>query len=216
MIARRLWSVVLLTSICASGAASASRDIIDRVLAVVDRSIITRSDVAASMRLGLGRLPNMPAPDSEAAALQRQIERRLMMSEVERYAPPEPIPADIDRRLADIRRSFRSDAELQAVLDQVGLTAERLRRIVRDDLRLETYLEQRFGGALQPSEEDLVAYYQAHLDRFSTGGVPRPFANAHDDVRAALVAERRATQIANWIAGLRRRADISILVPDAR
>jgi len=190
-------------------------DVIDRVLAVVDRAIITQSDVLVAMRLGLGRLPGEPAP-TETAALEHQIERRLMLTEVDRYAPPEPPAAEVDRRLESVRRTFTSEAELQRALEQVGLTTERLRRIVRDDLRLETYLDQRFGATLQPTEEDLVAYYRAHLDRFSAGGAPRPFAEVHDDVRTAFVRERRPAQIASWVAGLRRRADIVILAPQSR
>ena len=186
-------------------------DVIDRVLAVVDRAIITRSDVLVAMRLNLGRLSGVPAPATEAEALQRQIERRLMLTEVDRYAPPEPPAAEIDRRLADVRGTVGSDTELERLLEQVGLTMERLRRILRDDLRLEAYLDQRFGVGLQPSEEDIVAYYQAHRDRFSSGGAVRPLADVHDDVKAALVAERRPVQIAAWVSGLRRRADILIL-----
>jgi hypothetical protein len=193
-----------------------SADVIDRVLAVVDRTIITQSDVLAAMRLDLGRLAGEPAPAAEADALERQIERRLMLIEVDRYSPPEPAPAEIDRRLASIRSRFTSDADLQHALEQVGLTTERVRRIVRDDLRLDTYLDQRFGAAVQPSDEDLVAYYRAHLDRFSSGGVPRPFNDVHDDVRAAVVLDRRPAQIASWVSGLRRRADIVILTSTPR
>jgi hypothetical protein len=56
----------------------------------------------------------------------------------------------------------------------VGWTDDQLRREVRDDLRIQAYLQQRFG-ITQPSEE-------------------------------------RAAMIRDWLAGLRRRANINILL----
>ena len=63
-------------------------EIIDRMLAVVDGQIVTLSDVRAALRFGL--VPADVTTDPIAAALQRLIDRRLMLHEVERYAPPEP------------------------------------------------------------------------------------------------------------------------------
>jgi hypothetical protein len=68
---------------------TASAEIIDRILAVVDREIITLSDVNGAIRLGLVDVP-LGTIDATQAALDRRIERRLTLTEVERYAPPEP------------------------------------------------------------------------------------------------------------------------------
>jgi hypothetical protein len=86
-----------------------------------------------------------------------------------------------------------------------------LRRHVRDDLRIESYLQQRFG-AVQPTEEEILQYYREHAAQFTQGAVVRPFDEAHDVVKAALVAERRAATIREWLADLRRRADVSIVL----
>jgi hypothetical protein len=63
-------------------------EVIDRVLAVVDTQIITLSDVRAAVRFAL--VPQDVAVDPIAAVMQRLIDRRLMLAEVDRYAPPEP------------------------------------------------------------------------------------------------------------------------------
>lgn len=183
--------------------------IIDRILAVVDNSIITQSDVAAGMRLGLEKAPG--APDPIAAVLDSLIERRLTLTEVDRYAPPEPSDADVNLRFEQIRLSFPSADALRAVLAQVGLDEAQLRRHLRDDLRIDAYLQQRFGSTVQPSEEETLAYYRAHADQFSKAGTVRPYDDAHDDARRALVAERRNVLIRDWVATLRRRANVSVL-----
>jgi hypothetical protein len=181
-------------------------EIIDRILAVVDGAIIMQSDVAVAMRLGF--VASGSAPDPVSAALDNLIERQLMLSEVNRYAPPDPAEADVDRRVADIRS--RAGAQFDPILLQGGMAVDQLRRAVRDDLRIEAYLQQRFGAS-QPTEEEILQYYRDHPAAFSRNGVVRSFDDAHDVARAALIAERRGAAIRDWIAGLRRRANVNVL-----
>ena len=184
-------------------------EIIDRILAVVETSIVTQSDVMAAMRLGLQKAPT--AGDPVAAVLDKLIERRLTLTEVDRYAPPEPAQAEIDLRIQQIRLSFPSTDAFAAVLKQTGLDETQLRRYVRDDLRIDAYVRQRFGSAVQPSEEQILDYYRAHPELFSRNGVLRPFDDVHEEVRVAVVAERRAAAIREWLTTLRRRANVNVL-----
>lgn len=155
-------------TICLS-IAPAQAQLLDRIVAVVDGAPITQSDVAAAMQLGL--VSATPATDAVGATVDALVERRLILEEVDRYAPPEPPDAEIDRRMAEVRA--RAGTRFTTVLAEVGLTEDQLRREVRDDLRIEAYLQQRFG-------------------------VPQP-------------SGERATMIRDWLAGLRRRANINIL-----
>jgi len=185
----------------------ARAEVIDRILAVVDGAIITQSDANGAIRLGLVRGPADPLD----AVVDRLIERRLMLREVDRYAPPDPVQADVDRIVAEIRARAGSPAQFDAILLQTGIGLDQLQRHVRDDLRIESYLQQRFG-AIQPTEEEIRQYYTEHAAAFSQGGVLRPFEEAHDVVKAALVAERRAATIRDWLADLRRRANVNIVL----
>ena len=157
-------------------------EIIDRVLAVVDRAIITQSDVLGVIRLGIERAPQ--AGDPVQVVLDRLIERRLMLAEVDRYAPPEPPPEQLNRRLEAVRGSFATPQQFEAELARSGLDIEQLRRHLRDDLRIDAHLQQRFGASL-PTEAQILEYYRANPDRFTTGGVLVPFNTAHDVARAA-------------------------------
>ena len=143
--------------------------VLDRIVAVVDGAPITQSDVNAAMQLGIVTVA--PSTDAVTATVDALVERSLILEEVERYAPPEPPDVEIDRRVADIRA--RLGHRLTTVLAEVGLTDDQLRREMRDNLRIEAYLQQRFGPA-QASDE-------------------------------------RAVMIRDWLAGLRRRANINIL-----
>ena len=132
--------------ICAA-VSGAGAQLLDRIVAVVDGAPITQSDVNAAIELGLVPLGG---GDRTAAAIDALIERRLMLEEVDRYAPPDPPETEITRHLDDIRT--RAGAGFETSLARLGLTDDQLRREVRDDLRIQAYLQQRFGTT-QPSEE---------------------------------------------------------------
>jgi len=184
--------------------------IIDRILAVVGNEPITLSDVNAAVKLGL--VPVAGGTDqSLQSALNALIERQLQLIEVNRYLPPEPVDATIDARLAELRARFANDAALEAALEETGVTPAQLRARVRDNLRIESYLQQRFGAVYQPNEDEVARYYRSHEATFTRNGMLRPYNEVRAEARKRLVDERTASLVRDWIAGLRRRADVTVL-----
>ena len=206
---------VLLGLVLTAGTVRA--EIIDRILAIVEGQLITLSDVRAVIRLGLETVP--AGSDPVRAVLHTLIERQLMLVEVERYAPPEPSPEMIESRLKIVRSRAPDALAFETTLHQVGMTADHLRRYLRDTLRIESYLQQRFTASIQPSDDEIAGYYRLHAERFTRDGRLIAYTEARNEARAALVEERRAVLVRDWLAGLRRRADIVDLYltkPDVR
>jgi len=142
---RRQVAAALCASLCACTATAAAAEVIDRVLAVVAGNVIMLSDVNAARDLGL--VTPMAAEDPIRAVLTKLIERELELVEVERYAPPEPSDADVDRELEKLQARHASRAAFDAVLDRSGIDLGRLREILREDLRIRAYLDRRFALA---------------------------------------------------------------------
>lgn len=140
--------------------AAQSGELIDRTLAIIGEQAITQSDARTAVALGL-----VPAPagtTDPAAVTPALIDRLLMLREVQRYAPPEPAPAEIEARLA-ARRAALPDAQAwAAALAAGGFTEERVRNWIRDDLRIAAYLDQRFADERRA---DLIADWIADLRR---------------------------------------------------
>lgn len=199
----------LLVALVAS-VAPAGRQMIDRILAVVAGEPITLSDVQAATQLGLVPEP-AEAGDRQQAVLNALIDRQLQLIEVNRYLPPEPPATEVDARLAQVRARFPDQASFETVLQQTGVSHAQLRARVRDTLRIEGYLQQRFGASSQPGEEELLRYYRAHEAEFTKSGVLQPFAAVRDEVRRRLVEERAESLVRDWVAGLRRRGDVTVL-----
>jgi parvulin-like peptidyl-prolyl isomerase len=198
----------------AGAALHAQGEVIDRVMAVVAGQVITQSDVDGAIALGL--VPTSDAQDPREAALQQLIERELELREVRRYMPPEPNEQEVEQRLQAARQRFSSPQEFQEALVRSGIDEARLREIVRDDLRIRAYLSERFAGFAQPTEEELLAYYEAHRAEYLRDGRIPPFADVRDLVRQQLENERRGLTISEWLAGLRRRTEVTELYPPRR
>jgi hypothetical protein len=207
---RRAAIVVALVGWSLGDSGASGAQIIDRVLAVAAGAPITLSDVTAAIRFGF--VPDAAAgEDRVSAALNAIIEQQLQLVEVNRYAPPEPSEAEIEARLAEVRARFASQAAIDNAMKETGVTTAQLRARVRDTIRLETYLQQRFGGSYQPGDEEVARYYRSHESEFVRDGVLRPYEEMRDEARKRLIEDRSATLVREWIAGLRRRADITIL-----
>lgn len=196
----------LVLAVILSSASIARAEIIDRILAVVDGAIIMQSDVTMALRLGM--VPASTAADPVPGALDALIDRRLVLAEVDRYAPPDPPEADVDRHLAEIRT--RTGARFDSALIESGVSLEQLRRQVRDDLRIEAYLLQRFGS-MQPTDEEILAYYRDHQVAYTKNGAVLPLDDVRETVRGAIITERRNATIRDWVTGLRRRANVNVL-----
>jgi hypothetical protein len=131
-----------------------------------------------------------------------------MLVEVERYAPPEPSDQTIEAQLKIIRARAPDALGFEIALHEVGMTADHLRRYVRDMLRIESYLEQRFTASIQPSDDEIAGYYRVHAETFTRNGKLLPYPEARDAARAAFIEARRKTLVNDWLTGLRRRAEI--------
>lgn len=200
---------VVVAAALAAHAPFVRAQMIDRVLAVVSGALVLQSDAIAAIRL---RLVDVPVTsDRIHGAMEKLIERRLMLVEVDRYRPPEPSAAEIDAGVAAVLRQIAAGDSLEAILRETGFTSEQLRLYVRDDARIRAYLQQRFGAPLEPSEDDIVEFYRTHESQFARGGAVRPFGEVREEARTALIAEWRATLIREWLAGLRRRAEVTVL-----
>ena len=162
------WGLAL--SLCLVGSLAApvrGGEVIDRVLAVAAGDVIMLSDVTAARDLGLVTVAQ--TGDAVREALSQLIERSLILAEVDRYAPPDPTADAVAQELRLVRNRFTSDQAFEQALARSGLDDRRLAEILRQNLRVRAYLDQ----------------------RFSAGG-----------------PDRRQALIDDWVAGLRRRAEV--------
>ena len=183
---------------------ASGQQLLDRVVARVNTYAITLTDVNAALALGVVDGP--AGATQQETATQRLIDRQLVLSEVARFAPPEPDMAAVDGEMTMMKS--RAGARLDTVMQATGLDEARLRDIARDTLRIQAYLNQRFGTTVQVSDEEVALYYRNHGSEFQRNGMPIPFDEAEPAARASAAAARRGATILQWMSDLRQRAEI--------
>jgi hypothetical protein len=98
-------------------------------------------------------------------------------------------------------------------MQSTGLTEQRITDIARDNVRIASYLDQRFGTVVQVSDEEVAAYYRAHEAEFTRDGVAIPFEEAEPTARQRVSTERRRATVEQWLRDLRSRADVALNPP---
>jgi hypothetical protein len=189
-----------------AGQAPVSLDLVDRVLAVVAPKVIMLSDVRAFLELGLVDLPASADPVPET--LTALIERQLVVNEVSANVIEEPSTQEVEGQMAVVAERLGGLDALRAVLPAVGFTAEDLKQLLREDLRVERYLARRFPGARQPTEEELEAWMQEHAEELRDDPA-RSLEEARDEARRQLTRALRQESIGAWVSTLVDRADVS-------
>jgi hypothetical protein len=141
-----------------ASAVTGAQELVERTLAIVGGTAITLADARTAITLGL-----LETKDVNVAT-EALVQRVLILREVERYAPPEPDATQIDARLAQIQSRIDA-AELAAILSAGGFGDARLRAWLRDDLRIASYLDQRFAADGPERRQALIEDWVADLRR---------------------------------------------------
>lgn len=194
--------------LCPRVSSAQTAELIERTLAIVGGHVITLSDARAAAALGLIDV-GKPA-DPVDAATTALVERELVLREVQRYAPPEPSASAIGARVEALRQRFPDAGAFTRTLDAFGFNEVRIVAWIRDDLRIQAYLAQRFAAAGVPTEQEVSLAYTSRRAEFEKAGTT--FEQATPMLREQLSAARRRELIADWVADLRRRTDV-VLIP---
>ena len=186
----------------------AAQQLLDRVVARVNGQFLTLTDLRAAMALGV---VDVSEEIDDRDAIGELVDRHLILAEVERYAPPEPAAAAIAQEAGKLIAHVGS--RLAAVMASTGIDESGIRGLARDNLRIQAYLDQRFGTAEQLTEEDVARYYQIHPDEFTRDGTLMPFTQAEPLSRQRAGSERRVSIVAQWTGDLRARGDVTVMLP---
>ncbi len=203
----RSWLVV--SAVVVSLSPVSTQQLLDRVVARVGPTAITLTDVRAAIGLGLVSA----APGGDESAVQPLIDRQLVLVEVARFPPPDPAPAAIDAQIEIMRA--HAGTGLDALIRSTGIDEPRIRDLARESLRIQGYIDQRFGTSVQVTDDEARRYYEAHPQEFTRDARPIPFEEAEQGARRRASDERLRAIVEQWLQDLRARAEI-VVTPVAR
>jgi hypothetical protein len=186
---------------------------VDRVAAVIDRQVITVSEVSQMLEMRFfPRAAKVSDDDYRREILENLIAQALRYRDVERFGAQD-IPKDsIEARLKEIQARFASEAEFMAALGRAELTADELRALIKRQRQVEAYIQERFAPLVFIPNEEIDAYYngpwsQQRRER----GLPIPaLSEVREEIRTLLRTDRLQKEIEQWTAQLRLRANVDV------
>ena len=188
----------------AAVAPSARAEIVDRIAAVVDRDVITLSEVEQATEL---RTLRGQQELSMEDVVERLIEARLVEREVNRY-PEESITQErIDEVLDSIGESFSSGDTLR---DSRVMTLDEMEALVRKQLTVQRYLERRFRRLVYVTDVDIEKYYDDELlPVLDDAGEAVPLLESvAGSIRRILEEKAFNERVERWISALKSRAHV--------
>jgi hypothetical protein len=185
---------------------------VDRIAAVVDNQVLTVSEVGQMVDLRFFPRAGESEDEHRRNVLDALIAQALRFRDVERFGAQDIALDAIEARMVEIRRRFASPAEFDAAALRTELTPDEIRALVKRQLQVEAYIQERFAPLVFVTNEDVATYYAGPwtTQRRTRGLAVPPLAQVRDDVTAAVRASRLQEEIEKWTGQLRARANVDI------
>jgi hypothetical protein len=212
---------LLLSACCLLSFQARAQDVTDKMVATVNTgvrpSLITYSDLLWQLALEPSTPLSSPNSESLNRVLNLIISQRLILQEAERLPAIDPSAKEIEDRLNEFVKLFPSQAEFQQRVNQVGLSAEQLREIVRQRVTIEKYLDFRFRSFTVVTQKEIEDYYRdvyvPRLRRQQPGRLVPESKEVTKEIETELTASKIESETDEFLDSIRERAEITTLSP---
>ena len=212
---------VIFFFILAIAQAALAQATIDRLVAVVNKKVITQSDWDEQERfeaLVNGRAPE--AVEYSAASLDRLVDQQLMREQIE-YVRFEPLSAEqVAAQVAAVRKQIApslDDQQWRDLLAKYSLTAEEFGGRVAAQAEVMRFVDMRFRPSVHVESELVEGYYKESLvPELMKAGTTQEALPALQDVEAkirGILQEQKLNEMLHmWLTSLRSQGRIKRLV----
>lgn len=205
---RKLFRGVLLILL----AQAASAVTVDRIAAVIDKQVLTVSEVSQMVELRFFPRTAKDDDDYRREVLEALIAQALRFRDVERFGGQDVPKDSIEARLQEIQKRFASPAEFDAALQRAELSLDEVRALVKRQLQVEAYIQERFAPTVFIQNEDIEAYYRGDWSRQrrERGLSIPPLNDVREEIRTLLRSTRLQAEIETWTRQLRQTANVDV------
>jgi peptidyl-prolyl cis-trans isomerase SurA len=167
-------STLLFAVIPPSGA-----ETVDRVVAIINDSIITLSELNAATAVAIDKLGVQGSEDKRkveevrSTILDSLIEQRLVKQAADK-AGIEISEREIDNAVEDIKKQNNlTQEQLLVALAQSGLTQKEYREQLKEQIRQVKFINKEFRSKISIQADDIEDYYRQNIREFSGSAVYR-------------------------------------------
>jgi peptidyl-prolyl cis-trans isomerase SurA len=200
----------------ASMHAAAAPEVIDRIVATVNGSVILQSDWDEALcyeALVTNRSLDQFSDDDRRAVLDRLIDQELLREQMKSADFRHASDAEVQERIADARKQYpqaASDEGWQALLAHYHITDKDLHSRMRQQIDVMRLVDARLRPAVQIDSKSIEAYYQ---DQFvpklkQSGAADVPLADVSAKIRELLTEQKVSEMLVSWLQTLRSEGDV--------
>ncbi len=184
----------------------AGADLVDRIVASVNRDAITLSELNQAVGFN-SALSGKPADESvRAETLQGIINRHLLLQEAARLKFVEVSAQETNVEVEKLKVRLGSDRAFEDFLTRLDMTKEQLGRMLAERLLVERFVEKKVGLFVRVSRDEAEDYFNRNPDRFRG----KKFIDVQKVIMAGLQARKVDEQLDRYLSDLRSKADIRI------
>jgi len=204
-------------------AASGGAQVVDRMVAVVNKQVILESELDQATRVEFllqAKPIEQLAQTDRAAELERLIDRSLLEQQIVDSAMLNPSAEDLAAKIKELREGLPgagSDERWKAILGGYGLTQQDVEEQLTSQFRILRFIDLRFRGLVHVDKDAINAYYQ---DRFlpevrKRNAAEPKLSDVSDKIEQILAEQRIDGLLNNWLKTLRAQAQIERMLPGA-
>jgi parvulin-like peptidyl-prolyl isomerase len=191
-------------------AAPQSGRVVDRIVARVEGDIILQSQVRE-----LGSLQQLidGQAESDDKLLNELIQQWVVETEASASHFPQPAQSEIDRELARLREHFPNPENYASRLNELGLSAEQVRRLLSRQIYVARYIDYKFRPSVQVEPAAIGAYYkQELLPELAKTNQPAPSrSDVENQIRELLIQRGISDLTLKWLDDTKSRLKIEIV-----
>lgn len=197
-------------------ALSSTAQVVDRMVAVVNKRVILESELDQAARvefLMAGKPLSQLSTAERGATLDRLIDRVLLDQQIARPEMLDPTPDEVADRMKQLRAQLPgadTNEGWKKLLTDYGLTAEDVQDSVISQIRVLRFVDLRFRGLVRVDRNAVEAYYRDRLipQLRAQGAHEPPLVEVSDKIEKVLVEQSIDEMMTRWLETLRAQAHI--------
>jgi hypothetical protein len=191
-------------------------EVVDRMIAVVNKHLITWSDLDEQMRfeaLENGRALKDLGEAERRAAFEHLVQDRILREQMQGTLPANS--GEVNARLDDVRAGWQAekdDAKWAATLTRYGLSAAGLRASVTSQIEILKFMDFRVRPMIRVTRQEVDGYYSLTLvpQVVAKGQTPESLEAVTPKIRELLTEQKMNQEMEKWLATLRSQASVQV------
>lgn len=200
-------------------------DLLDRVVAIVNKQLILESDVNEEMRFAeIQPFRTARGESLYEQALNRLIDRTLVYQQAQEQQIEPVTDEEVKAELEQLKKQL-SECQIykctvstdgwKEFLTAHGITEQEMFEHWRERMTVLRFIEQRFRSGASITREQVAEFYEKTLvpEVKSRGGTPPPLEKVADRIQEVLLQQQVSAMLQDWLKSLREQGSVRIYKP---